>query len=149
MSSSESQVVWEQSRVNLKPKPRGCHVVTKELLTASVQSKIQSIRIGLAHFMLLHTSASLVFNECWDPDVRIDMETILNDLVPQGKPYVHSIEGPDDMPAHAKTALLGVQVSIPISKGKLEMGSWGGLWLCEHRDEGGSRQVVITLNGIT
>ncbi|XP_065074579.1 UPF0047 protein YjbQ-like [Ochlerotatus camptorhynchus] len=96
---------------------------------------------------VLHTSASLALNESWDPDVRDDMEMMLNKIVPEGLPYRHSCEGPDDMPAHVKACFLGSSLTIPITDGKLSLGTWQGVWLCEHRDHAGSRKLVITLSG--
>uniref|UniRef100_A0A182MZH3 YjbQ n=1 Tax=Anopheles dirus TaxID=7168 RepID=A0A182MZH3_9DIPT len=96
---------------------------------------------------ILHTSASLALNESWDPDVRDDMEMMLNKIVPEGLPYRHSCEGPDDMPAHVKACFLGSSLTIPITDGKLSLGTWQGVWLCEHRDHAGSRKLVITLSG--
>ncbi|GAB0087254.1 IAA-amino acid hydrolase ILR1-like 6 [Sergentomyia squamirostris] len=97
--------------------------------------------------VFLHTSASLALNESWDPDVRDDMEMMLNKIVPEGLPYRHSCEGPDDMPAHVKACFLGSSLTIPITDGKLSLGTWQGVWLCEHRDHAGSRKLVITLSG--
>ncbi|RUP16032.1 hypothetical protein BC936DRAFT_139556 [Jimgerdemannia flammicorona] len=94
-----------------------------------------------------HTSASLCLNENVDPDVRADMEMALNRIAPESFPYVHTDEGPDDMPGHVKSALVGVSLNIPITNGKFNMGTWQGIWLCEHRDHGGSRRVVVTLQG--
>lgn len=96
---------------------------------------------------VLHTSASLALNESWDPDVRDDMEMMLNKIVPEGLAYRHSCEGPDDMPAHVKACFLGSSLTIPITEGKLNLGTWQGIWLCEHRDHAGSRKLLITLNG--
>ncbi|KAF3429992.1 hypothetical protein E2986_00879 [Frieseomelitta varia] len=99
------------------------------------------------YFLVLHTSASLALNENWDPDVRDDVEMMLNKIVPEGLAYRHSCEGPDDMPAHVKACFLGSSLSIPITDGKLTLGTWQGIWLCEHRNDAGSRKVAITLTG--
>jgi len=109
--------------------------------------EIKSIRVGLFHLFIQHTSASLTINENADRDVRTDFETAMNRAVPESLPYVHTIEGPDDMPAHVKASLLGASVSIPISRGKLALGSWQGIYLCEHRDAASARNLVATLHG--
>ncbi|ESO99789.1 hypothetical protein LOTGIDRAFT_97744, partial [Lottia gigantea] len=124
--------LWFQREFSLGSKKRGCHKVTDEIV--SNLPEIQQYKMGLLNIHIKHTSASIVLNECWDSDVRVDMEMMLNKLVPQGLPYKHSCEGPDDMPAHVKAALLGSSVTIPISDGQLNMGTWQGIWLCEHRD---------------
>lgn len=136
---------WFQRKVNLRPQHRGVHLVTEEILRQIPE--ICSFTVGIFHLQILHTSASLALNESWDPDVRDDMEMMLNKLVPEGLPYKHSCEGPDDMPAHVKACLLGSSLSIPICEGKLSLGQWQGIWLCEHRSQAGSRKLVCTLNG--
>ena len=114
-----------------------------------MQGHLRGIRVGLAHFFLQHTSASLTINENADPDVRADMEAALNRVVPEGTelPYAHADEGPDDMPAHVKSTLVGASVSVPVTGGRLALGTWQGLYLCEHRDHGGARRLVVTLQG--
>ena len=97
--------------------------------------------------MIQHTSASISVNECWDDSVRVDMEMMLNRLVPENAPYTHTLEGPDDMPAHVKCSLMGSSVTVPIMEGKLGMGTWQGIWLCEHRDRASSRDFVVTVQG--
>ncbi|KAK7110911.1 UPF0047 protein YjbQ-like [Littorina saxatilis] len=144
-SMSGGQSVWYQKEVALPSKKRGCHLVTDDL-TQNVP-EIEHIKVGLAHVHIKHTSASLALNENWDPDVRVDTEMMLNKIVPEGQNYLHSCEGPDDMPAHIKAALIGSSVTIPITDGKFNLGTWQGVWLCEHRNHGGSRKVVVTVQG--
>jgi secondary thiamine-phosphate synthase enzyme len=136
---------WWQTTITLSAKKRGCHLVTKEILKQV--PKISQYSIGLAHFFLQHSSASLIINENADPDVQLDMEDALNRLIPESASYRHNTEGSDDMPAHIKTGLLGVSVTVPITDGRLNLGTWQGLWLCEHRDNGGRRSIVVTLQG--
>jgi secondary thiamine-phosphate synthase enzyme len=137
---------WHQRIIRLKARGRGAHLVTDEI--ARGLDGLPRLRVGLAHLFLQHTSASLCLNENADPDVRADLERWLDRAVPDGAPYfVHTAEGPDDMPAHVKSALLGVSLTIPISEGRLALGTWQGIWLCEHRGDGGSRTVVATLTG--
>jgi secondary thiamine-phosphate synthase enzyme len=138
--------IWVQKAFSLPPKPRGFHLVTREVL--SQVPEIGRIRAGLLHVFIQHTSASLTLNENADPDVRVDMESAFNQIAPENEPYyVHTIEGPDDMPAHIKASLLGSSVSIPIGSGRPLTGTWQGIYLCEHRDHGGSRRLVATLTG--
>ena len=140
--------MWSQKTITLKPRPRGFHLVTRELVEQLPE--LGRIQVGLAHFFILHTSASLTLNENADPDVRRDLETHLRHLVPDGAGhYVHVLEGPDDMPAHIKASLMGASVTVPIAQGRLRLGTWQGLYLGEHRDHGGARQVVATLQGET
>ncbi|KAI9230143.1 MAG: hypothetical protein DHS80DRAFT_12802 [Piptocephalis tieghemiana] len=136
---------WKQVNISLKAKKRGCHLVTEEILSQLPQ--LSTYRVGLAHFFLQHSSASLTLNENYDSDVRKDMEMMLNRIVPANAPYTHTMEGDDDMPGHVKSSLFGVSVSIPIRDGKLALGTWQGIWLGEHRDHGGSRHLVVTLQG--
>lgn len=137
--SSTSYQMVEQKTITLPPFPRGCH-----LITHFIESSLPPFSQGLCHIFLRHTSASLALNESWDPDVRSDMETILNALVPESNSYTHSCEGPDDMPAHAKSVIIGSSLTIPITDGKLALGTWQGIWLCEHRDSASNRSVTIT-----
>ncbi|MFZ1281286.1 MAG: secondary thiamine-phosphate synthase enzyme YjbQ, partial [Ignavibacteriaceae bacterium] len=110
--------------------------------------EIHQIKIGLAHILLKHTSASITLNENADPDVRTDMKNYFDEIVPENKKYFeHTSEGADDMPAHIKSSLLGNSLTIPITNGKLNLGTWQGIYLCEHRNYGGSRKVIITING--
>jgi secondary thiamine-phosphate synthase enzyme len=138
--------LWKQKRFTLKPQPRGFHLVTREV--TDQLPELGNIQVGLLHLFLLHTSASLTINENADPDVRTDMETVFNHIVPEDLPLVHTIEGPDDMPAHVKASMLGSGLLIPIANGQLVLGTWQGIYLCEHRNQGGSRQLVATLQGM-
>jgi secondary thiamine-phosphate synthase enzyme len=121
------------------------------LITSEVQSavsELEPVQAGLAHIFLQHTSASLTINENASPDVRSDMESILNHVVPENEPYYqHTLEGSDDMPAHGKSSLLGASITVPISNGRLAFGTWQGVYLCEHRNRGGSRSIVVTVIG--
>ena len=138
---------WFQTTIRLQPRPRGFHLVTHELMP-SLQAPLREFEVGLAHFFIQHTSASLSLNENADPDVRADMESHFNHMVPENQPYyLHTLEGSDDMPAHIKHSLLGASVSIPIRQGSLALGTWQGIYLCEHRSHGGGRNIVVTLNG--
>lgn len=135
-----------QKEFTLKSKPRGFHLVTDEIV--SHVPEIKNISTGLAHIFIKHTSASLTLNENADPSVRTDMESHFNKLAPENAPhYIHTMEGPDDMPAHIKASLLGSSVTIPITNGRLNLGIWQGVYLCEHRNHGGSRKIVVTLSG--
>lgn len=136
---------WAQNTIRIGPYPRGFHLVTREILGALPE--LENIEVGLLHVFLQHTSASLTINENADPDVRIDMETSFNRLVPENQPFVHTIEGPDDMPAHVKSSLLGASLVLPISRGSLALGTWQGIYLCEHRNAATPRTVVLTLQG--
>ena len=138
--------MWLQREFQFQSKARGFHLVTHEVLAAIPE--IKRFQIGLLHLFIQHTSASLTVNENADPDVRVDMETYFNRIVPeQGLPLVHTLEGPDDMPAHVKSSLLGASVSVPIRNGSLAFGMWQGIYLCEHRNCGGARRVLATLQG--
>lgn len=137
---------WTQTEISLQPKARGFHIVTAEILDQL--PALGTIRVGLAHIFIKHTSASLCINENVDPSVRTDFESHINVMVPENAPYyIHTYEGPDDMPAHIKAALLGSSVSVPITNGRFNLGTWQGIYLCEHRDFGGSRRLVVTLMG--
>jgi secondary thiamine-phosphate synthase enzyme len=139
-------MTWIQKTVRLKRKPRGVHIVTDELLRHIPE--ISGIKTGMANFFLQHTSASLSINENVSGDVRGDMERFLNKAVPEDMPYFrHTYEGPDDMPAHVKSTLVGVSLNIPVTGGELNLGTWQGIYLLEHRDDGGERSVVITVWG--
>ena len=139
-------MLWHQAQIRLKPRPRGFHLVTSELLGALPE--LAKFRIGLAHFFIQHTSASLAVNENADPDVRDDLGRWIDRTVPEDAPYFqHTAEGADDMPAHVKATLLGASVTIPIRDGRLALGTWQGIYLGEHRDHGGGRTVVATLSG--
>lgn len=137
---------WFQKTVHLAPRRRGFHLVTSEVVAELPE--LSAYRIGLAHFFIQHTSASLTLNENADPDVRVDMESSFNRIAPENAPYyVHTLEGPDDMPAHIKASVLGSSVTIPIHGGRLALGTWQGVYLCEHRDRGGPRRLVVTALG--
>lgn len=146
ISSSSSSSSFFQKIFSLPSHSRGCYLITSDVL--SQLPEIKTIEIGLLNLFLQHTSASLCINENYDEDVKIDMETTLNRIVPEGKQlYKHLMEGKDDMPAHVKSALIGVSVIIPITKGALNLGTWQGIWLCEHRDAKNSRTIVATIQG--
>jgi len=138
--------MWIQKEISLNPRPRGFHLITNEILQ-KIQ-EIGDISIGTMEIFIKHTSASLTINEDADPTVRDDFESHFNQIVPENAPYYkHTIEGPDDMPAHLKSSILGSSVTIPITNGTLNLGTWQGIYLCEHRNHGGSRSVVLTLTG--
>lgn len=137
---------WFQREITLAARPRGFHLVTNEIVAAVPE--IGRFAVGLAHIFICHTSAALALNENADPTVRADMEAYFNRLAPEDAPYYqHTVEGPDDMPAHLKAVLLGSSLTIPISGGRLALGTWQGIYLCEHRDDGGPRRIVVTLSG--
>jgi secondary thiamine-phosphate synthase enzyme len=138
---------WIQKEISLKPKPRGFHLVTNEIIQQLPE--LQNIRTGLLHLLLKHTSASITLNENFDPDVRADLEKYFYKTVKENEPYYeHNSEGADDMPAHIKSILIGNSLIIPVTSGKLNLGTWQGIYLCEHRNSAGSRKIVATLNGI-
>ena len=135
-----------QRQIILRPRSRGFHVITDEVLAALPQ--LRDCSVGLLHLFIQHTSASLSINENASPDVRSDLERHFNLLAPEHAPhYRHTDEGPDDMPAHIKAALLGSALTIPIANGRLLLGTWQGIYLCEHRNHGGPRSVVATIMG--
>jgi secondary thiamine-phosphate synthase enzyme len=136
---------WSQKTIRIGPYRRGFHLITREVISAIPE--LQDVRIGILQVFLQHTSASLTINENADPDVRTDMETALNRLVPEDQPFVHTIEGPDDMPAHVKSSILGASLMIPVSAGALALGTWQGIYLCEHRNDATPRTLVLTLQG--
>ncbi|MCC6832027.1 MAG: YjbQ family protein [Thermoleophilia bacterium] len=138
--------MWVQERVRLAPRPRGVHLVTREVVSAVPD--LARIRVGLAHVFIRHTSASLTLNENASPDVRRDLDRWLDRAVPDDTPWFeHVLEGPDDMPAHVKSVLVGAAVSFPLRDGRPLLGTWQGLYLCEHRDDGGPRELVVTAWG--
>jgi len=138
--------MWKQVAIQLQARSRGFHLITSEIVQQLPE--LAGFSTGLAHIFIQHSSASLTINENADPDVRSDMEKHFNHFVPQNQPYYdHTLEGPDDMPAHIKASTLGSSVSIPIRAGRLALGIWQGIYLGEHRDDGGTRKLVITLNG--
>ena len=139
-------MTWIQKEITLAERPRGFHLITDEILQNVPE--IQSIKIGLVHLLLKHTSASLSLNENFDPDVRKDMENyFLNSVKENETYYLHKSEGADDMPAHIKSSILGTTLTLPITNGQINLGTWQGIYLCEHRNYGGARRVLITLEG--
>jgi secondary thiamine-phosphate synthase enzyme len=136
---------WSQREVTLRARPRGVHLVTAEIVEAVPE--LRDLRVGLAHVFIRHTSASLTLNENASPDVRRDFETWMNVAVPEDFAWTHTLEGPDDMPAHVKASLMGASLSLPIAGGRLALGTWQGVYLCEHRDRGGPRSLLVTLTG--
>jgi secondary thiamine-phosphate synthase enzyme len=140
--------MWAQRTIDLAPRPRGIHLITREVQEAVPE--IRELRVGLVHLFIRHTSASLALNENASPDVRRDLEEWFRRAVPDGAEYFrHRTEGPDDMPAHVKAALLGPSLTLPVSGGRLALGTWQGVYLCEHREDGGRRTVVATAWGET
>jgi len=138
--------VWARREIRLAARPRGFHLITAEVLEAL--DEIRGVRIGLLHLFIAHTSASLTLNENASPDVRRDFESHLNATVPEDAPYwTHTLEGADDMPAHIKASLLGPSLTLPVADGGLALGTWQGIYLCEHRDHGGPRRLVATVWG--
>ena len=136
--------MWKQVEFDLQSRRRGFHLITGEIL----RNLPPLPEVGLLHLFIKHTSAGLSINENADPDVRMDMESIFNHLVKEREPfYQHTLEGNDDMPAHAKSSIIGTSVTIPITNGKLNLGTWQGIYLCEFRDYGGNRQMVATISG--
>ncbi len=135
-----------QTEITLPAFPRGFHLVT-DLIERDIP-EIRSMKVGLAQIFIKHTSASLSLNENADPTVRADFEAHFNEMVPENAPYYrHTFEGPDDMPAHIKSSLLGSSVLVPISSGRFNLGTWQGIYLCEHRERGGRRRLVVTALG--
>lgn len=138
--------MWIQKEIQLSPKSRGYHIITGEIIREVPD--IKKISTGLAHIFIKHTSAGLTINENADPSVRRDFESHFNRTVPEDSSlYEHTLEGTDDMTSHIKSSLMGTSVSIPISNGQFNLGTWQGIYLCEHRNRGGSRKLVITLHG--
>jgi secondary thiamine-phosphate synthase enzyme len=138
-------MTWTQRIATLRPRSRGFHLVTQDVLAELPE--VAELRVGLLHVFIQHTSASLTINENADPTVRHDLEASFSSLAPEDFPYRHTCEGPDDMPAHVKASLLGSSVSVPITGGRLCLGTWQGIYLCEHRALGGPRTLVLTLWG--
>jgi secondary thiamine-phosphate synthase enzyme len=138
-------VSWHQRQIALEARRRGFHLITDELLAA--MPEIAALRVGLLHVYIMHTSASLTINENADPDVLRDMEASLDAIAPEDFPYAHTVEGPDDMPAHVKASLMGASLTIPVREGRLVLGTWQGIYLCEHRNNGGRRRLTLTLQG--
>lgn len=138
--------MWVQKTVELQARTRGFHLITSELLEQLPE--LGSVSVGLLHVFIQHTSAGLTINENADPTVRADFEQFFNRLVPENEPYYrHTLEGSDDMPSHLKSSLMGSSVSVPVSHGRLNIGTWQGIYLCEGRNYGGNRRVILTLQG--
>jgi secondary thiamine-phosphate synthase enzyme len=138
--------MWQQRQIQLRPRPRGFHLVTDEIVDGVPE--LGELGVGLAHLFLRHTSASLTLNENASPDVRRDFAAWFDRAVPDGAGYFqHTLEGPDDMPAHIKASLTGNGLLLPVARGRLALGTWQGVYLCEHRDDGGARNLLVTLFG--
>ena len=138
-------MAWLQRELRLAPRRRGFHLITAEIEAAL--RDLPPLRVGLVHVFIQHTSASLSINENADPDVPRDLEMAFNAIAREDFPYVHTMEGSDDMPAHVKASMIGSSVTVPIKDGRLLLGTWQGIYLCEHRDRGGPRRLVLTVNG--
>jgi secondary thiamine-phosphate synthase enzyme len=138
-------VAWIQRTIELAPRPRGFHLVTRDVVAALPE--LPQFGVGLLHIFIQHTSASLTINENADRDVPADLESSFAAIAPEDFPHRHTCEGPDDMPAHVKASLLGSSLSIPVAGGSLCLGTWQGIYLCEHRRHGGRRRLVLTLWG--
>jgi secondary thiamine-phosphate synthase enzyme len=138
-------MLWIQRDLHLPARRRGFHLITREVVEALPE--LAGIACGLLHVFIQHTSASLTINENADPDVQTDLERSFSALAPEDFPYRHTVEGPDDMPAHVKASLTGSSVSIPVQRGRLALGTWQGIYLCEHRNQAHSRTLVLTLQG--
>ncbi len=137
---------WYQKEISLKAKGRGFHLVTDEVV--SQIPELKKVKVGLMHILIKHTSASITLNENYDPDVRSDMNKYFDKSVKENELYYdHNAEGSDDMPAHIKSTIIGSSLTIPIADGKLNLGTWQGIYLCEHRNHGGSRILVVTISG--
>jgi secondary thiamine-phosphate synthase enzyme len=138
--------MWLQREITLEARSRGFHLVTREVVGALPE--LRTLEVGMLHLLIQHTSASLTLSENASPDVRRDFESWFNEVVPERAPYwSHTVEGPDDMPAHIKAALLGPSLTLPVARGELALGTWQGIYLCEHRDRGGSRSLIATAWG--
>jgi secondary thiamine-phosphate synthase enzyme len=138
--------MWAQHEIRLEARARGFHLVTREVLDGVPE--LAQVNVGLLHLLIQHTSASLALNENASPDVRRDFDSWSNEAVPERASYwTHTMEGPDDMPAHIKASLFGPSLTLPVSRGELALGTWQGIYLCEHRNRGGARSVVATLWG--
>lgn len=136
---------WSQESLTLRPMSRGFHLITRDIQHA--MTGLSQVQVGVLHVFIQHTSASLTINENADPDVRVDLEMAVNKLAPENLPYVHTLEGPDDMPAHVKSSLLSCSLSVPVRDGRMALGTWQGIYLCEHRDHAGPRRLLLTLHG--
>ena len=140
-------MIWVQRKMAIPAQARGFHLITS-LIEHEIE-ELSQINIGLLHVFIQHTSASLTINENADPDVQVDLESSINAIAPENFPYIHTMEGPDDMPAHVKASLLGASVAVPIHNGRLLLGTWQGIYLAEHRDRASSRNLILTLQGTT
>ena len=139
--------MWVQKEIRLASYRRGFHLITDDIEQA-ISAELRSLKVGILHVFIKHTSASLTINENADPTVRQDFESFFNHAVPENEPYYrHTYEGSDDMPAHLKSSILGTSLSVPITAGRLNLGTWQGIYVCEHRNHGGSRTLVLTLQG--
>ena len=138
-------MTWVQRQIELQRRPRGFHLITQEVVEALPE--MRQMRAGLLHVFIQHTSASVSINENADPDVPVDLESSFSALAPEDFPYQHTCEGPDDMPAHVKASLLGCSLTIPVHDGRLALGTWQGIYLCEHRNRASRRRLVLTLHG--
>ena len=138
-------MAWVQKQISLGPFRRGFHLVTRQILDAVPE--LREFEIGQLQVFIQHTSASVTISENADVEVRTDLEAVFNQLAPESFPYEHTYEGDDDMPAHVKSVLLGSSVLVPISRGQLALGTWQGIYLCEHRNRAGARSLVLTLQG--
>jgi secondary thiamine-phosphate synthase enzyme len=138
-------MAWYQRRLALAPRTQGIHLITQDLTTQLPE--LAALRVGLAHFFLVHTSAGLALNEGVEPEVRADLAAFLHRLTPENALYTHRYEGPDDMPAHIKSVLVGHDLSVPVTDGRLALGTWQGIYLCEFRRSAPGRRVLITLTG--
>ncbi len=136
---------WFQRTITLPACQRGFHLITREIVGG--MPEISEISVGQLHVFIQHTSASLTINENADPDVRVDLESSINAIAPENFPYIHTMEGPDDMPAHVKSSLLGASLTVPVTDGRLNLGTWQGIYLAEHRDYATPRRIVLTLQG--
>ena len=138
--------MWLQRTITLTARRRGFHLITEEIL--SQFPELRNVKVGVAHLFIQHTSASLALNENVEPEVRADLEAHFNVLVPENEThYTHTDEGPDDMPAHIKAVLIGSSLTVPITDGRLNLGTWQGIYLCEHRNRARGRRVVVTVWG--
>ena len=136
---------FSQREITLDARPRGVHLVTDEI--ARALPELRELRVGIAHLFIRHTSASLTLNENASPDVRRDFETWFNEAISEDFAWTHTLEGPDDMPAHVKASLMGPSLTLPVAGGRFALGTWQGIYLCEHRDRGGPRSLTATLHG--
>lgn len=142
------KMIWHQQEITLSPKPRGFHLVTDEICAQI--NPLKNIKTGIAHIFIQHTSAGLTINENADPSVRRDFETHFNRMVPEDMSlFEHTLEGSDDMTSHLKSSILGHSVTVPVTNGRFNFGTWQGIYLCEHRNHGGTRKIVVTLFGDT